>query len=140
MHPTKGINVWRWSRFGSGLPVRFLTFRMNFPPCRSDGRPPIVRKLAPVAPLEIAAHRLERRRHPLGPALFEAYSQAGDNPELEVDLPDLSADIGSAAFICPTPASRFTAGAGGFLHFSQSEDRPERKLPPASRRTEPNHS
>ena len=37
-------------------------------------------------------------------------------------------------------ASRFTAGAGGFLHFSQSEDRPERKLPPASRRTEPNHS
>ena len=103
MHPTKGINVWRWSRFGSGLPVRFLTFRMNFPPCRSDGRPPIVRKLAPVAPLEIAAHRLGRLRHPLGPALFEAYSQAGDNPELELDLPDLGDDIGSAAFICPTP-------------------------------------
>ena len=31
MHPTKGINVRRWSRSGSGLPVRFLTFRMNFP-------------------------------------------------------------------------------------------------------------
>jgi hypothetical protein len=61
----------------------------ELPPCRSDGRPPIVRKLAPVAPLEIAPHRLGRRRHPLGPALFEAYSQAGDNPELEVDLPDL---------------------------------------------------
>jgi hypothetical protein len=30
--------------------------------------------------------------------LFEAYSQAGDNPE-----PDLDDDIGSAAFICATP-------------------------------------
>jgi hypothetical protein len=104
MHPTKGINVRRWSRFGAGLPVReFLNVPDELPPCRSDGRPPIVRKLAPVAPLEIAAHRLGRLRHPLGPALFEAYSQAGDNPELELDLPDLGDDIGSAAFICPTP-------------------------------------
>ena len=32
MHPTKGINVRRWSRFGAGLPfASSLTFRMNFP-------------------------------------------------------------------------------------------------------------
>ena len=65
-------------------------------------RPPIFRKLALVAQLEIEAHRgvcVIRS----GPALFEASRQAGYNPELVLDLPDPGNDIGPAAFICLTP-------------------------------------
>jgi hypothetical protein len=71
------------------------------PPCRRC-RPPIFRKLALVAQLEIEAHRGVCAIRS-GPALFEAFSQAGYNPELVLDLPDLGDDIGSAAFICLTP-------------------------------------
>jgi hypothetical protein len=57
------------------------------------------RKLALVAQLKIEAHRGVCAIRS-GPALFEASRQAGYNPELVLDPPDLGDDIGPAAFIC----------------------------------------
>ena len=84
------------------------------------------RKLALVAQLKIEAHRGVCAIRS-GPALFEASRQAGYNPELVLDLPDLGDDIGPAAFICLTPLlPPLHRRRRRILNFSQSEIGPKR--------------
>jgi hypothetical protein len=47
---------------------------------------------------------------------------SGSDPELKMGFGFLT-----ATYFCPNPvsASRFIAGAAGFLHFTQSRERPE---------------
>ena len=76
--------------------VSSLTFRLNFPRAAamadlqsSGSLPPLRRSKSRRTAWGVCAH-------PLGPALFEAYSQAGDNPE-PVGLTTTSAPRPSSA-------------------------------------------
>jgi hypothetical protein len=128
MHPTKGINVRRWSRFGAGLPVReFLKVPDDFPRAAAMADLQLSGSLPPL-------RRSKSRRTAWGVCAIRSALRCSKPIAKPVIIPSsnsicrILATTSAPRLHLPhsSSASRFTAGAGGFLNFSQSEDRPER--------------